>query len=572
MPRRRARTLALTALLLSALLAGCKSAAPRADAVPAADVQVAEQPVAVDMEKDVNAALFAGEFAWQDGRAKSAATHYLRAAKLSSNPEIAAQATRIAIAAKEWEMARDAAARWRELDPEAEGLAQTDAALALLREDHAAADSKLAAFLADGEEGRKRFAQVLLGGTSPEAALAAVERLSARPALPGGAESLVLLSQVAQQLKREVLATAIAEKAVTMHPKSPQALTWRGHLKLRGGDKAAAKADFEEALRLDPKNRELRLTQAAVMNELGDAREAVRLLEPLPPDDDVLGARAAYAARADDQKLLVEAYRALEALPEPRREERIELLGQLAELADLHDEAREWYEQIPRGERYVAAQMRIAVILDDQGKHDEALKHLRDLRAAGIDADERLADTYLLEGELLLRQEKQDAALAAYAAGLTALPDDRRILYGRAIAFEQIDRVDEALADLRRIVEMHPNDADAMNALGYTLADRTDRYEEALALIEKAHAAKPEEAAIIDSLGWVQFRMKRYDEAIANLRRAYALQPDAEIAAHLGEALWVAGQKDEARRIFGEAKKKDADNRTLNRTIERLKP
>jgi tetratricopeptide (TPR) repeat protein len=286
----------------------------------------------------------------------------------------------------------------------------------------------------------------------------------------------------------------------------------------------------------------------------------------------VLGARAAYAARADDPKLLLAAYRALEALPEPRREERLELLGQLAEIAKLHDEAREWYEQIPRGPRYLAAQMRIAVILDEQGKHDEAIEYLVALRAAGIDEDERLADTYLLEGELLLRAKNEPAALAAYAAGLKALPDDRRLLYGRAIAFEQMDKVDESIADLRRIVELNPDDADSLNALGYTLADRTDRYEEALALIEKAAAAKPDEPAIMDSLGWAQFRLQRYDEAVTNLRRAYAQQPDAEIAAHLGEALWVSGQKDEARRVFAEGRKKDAENLTLLRTIERLKP
>ena len=126
------------------------------------------------------------------------------------------------------------------------------------------------------------------------------------------------------------------------------------------------------------------------------------------------------------------------------------------------------------------------------------------------------------------------------------------------------------MRDLRRVLELKPNDADAMNALGYTLADRTDKKDEALLLIQRAMALKPGEPAIIDSMGWVQYRLGNLDQELTQLKQAYLKQPDAEIAAHLGEVLWAAGQKDEARKVWEQGRKKDAANKVLLDTIKRL--
>jgi tetratricopeptide (TPR) repeat protein len=573
--RRRGRRLELplianrivACVVLAALGAGCASTQPRSTA---SDVRIASETVTADVDRDVNAALLAGEFAWQDGRTASAAKHYVRAAELSPDPKIAAHAARVALTAKEWELARSAVKRWKSLDASAPGIRQADAAIALLTGDFREAERALLDFLGSGEEGRRLAAQVLIGASDGDAALAAVEKLSARRDLPGGADSLVLLSQVAQQLKRDVLALALAEQAVARFPDSAPAWTWRGHVKLRAKDNAAARADFERAIELDPGNRELRLTYAAVLNELGEPAAAARSLETLPSDEDVLAARAAYAARADDPKLLASSYDALAAQPEPHPPARLELLGQLAELAEKREDALRWYREVPRGEHYLDAQLRIAVLLDGAGKHDEALAHLATLRAEGIDDDAKLAESFLLEAELELRRERREAALAAYERGLRSLPEERRLLYGRALVYEQMDRVGEAEADLRRVLELDPNDPDALNALGYTLADRTDKLDEAHALISKALGLKPDEPAIIDSMGWVEYRRGNHAAALEHLERAYELQPDAEIAAHLGEVLWTTGKRTEARKIWAAGRKTDADNRTLLRTIERL--
>jgi tetratricopeptide (TPR) repeat protein len=254
----------------------------------------------------------------------------------------------------------------------------------------------------------------------------------------------------------------------------------------------------------------------------------------------------------------------------PRPAERIELLGQLAELAERREEALRWYRAVPRGERWFDAQLRIAVLLDGQGERDAALAHLDALRGAGIDDDANLASTFLLESELHVRHAQPERALDAFGRGLKVLPDDRRLLYARALQYEALDRVDECVADLRRLVELDPDDADALNALGYTLADRTDRHQEALALITRALAAKPDEAAIIDSMGWVQYRLGNLDEALEYLRRAFELQPDAEIAAHLGEVLWAKGERDAARAAWAKGREVDPDNETLAATVRRL--
>ncbi|MGH8122493.1 MAG: tetratricopeptide repeat protein, partial [Rudaea sp.] len=226
------------------------------------------------------------------------------------------------------------------------------------------------------------------------------------------------------------------------------------------------------------------------------------------------------------------------------------------------------------------AQMRTAVLLNGTGQTGAALNLLHELQARAGDDSKQLGETFMLEAELLNRAKRGDEAVAVYDRGLQALPDDTRLIYARALLNDDLDHVDAAVRDLRRVLELKPDDADAMNALGYTLADstvadradrdRADRISEALRLIQKALKLKPGEPAIIDSLGWVQYRLGNLDAAVTQLRTAYRKQPDPEIAAHLGEVLWVSGRKDEARQIWEQGRKKDGANKILLETIKRL--
>jgi tetratricopeptide (TPR) repeat protein len=557
------------ALAVGLLLAACAGTPPRAPAADGASAPADGGPL-VSEDKDVMAALMAGEFAWQDGRAASAARHFAKAAAASDDPAIAEHATRVAIVAREWELARETLARWRSLAPDAPAIVQAEAGLAIGVGDRATALARLRSLLAGGDaEGRRMVGLILLGGSEPTAAVSVLEELAATRDLPGGADTLLTLSQVAQQLRQPELAARLAADAVRRDPKSSQAALWQGHLALRAGDREAARASIERAVALAPEDKSTRLTYAALLNELGESAAAAETLKAIPADDEVLAARAAYAARADDPALLAKVAAELEALPKPRPAARLELLGQLAELGERGADALRWYREVPRGERWFDAQLRIAVLLDaDDPK--AALAHLDGLRAAGVDDDERLADTFLLEAELHGRHDEPNRAIDAFSRGLKVLPDERRLLYGRALLYEELDRIPECEADLRRMVELAPDDADALNALGYTLADRTDRHEEAFALIEKALKAKPDEPAIIDSMGWVQYRRGKLDEALVHLKRAFELQPDAEIAAHLGEVLWASGQREAARATWAKGRELDPENEVLAETVQRL--
>jgi len=159
----------------------------------------------------------------------------------------------------------------------------------------------------------------------------------------------------------------------------------------------------------------------------------------------------------------------------------------------------------------------------------------------------------------------------AFARGLAAYPDDSALLYARSLSWERRDDIARAEADLRKVLVAEPDNVAALNALGYTLADRTTRYSEALDLIDRARVAEPDNPAIIDSYGWVLYRLGRTREALVELRRAFALQKDPEIGAHLGEVLWVSGDRDEARKVLDDARKLDPQNRSLQRVLAKLR-
>ena len=197
-------------------------------------------------------------------------------------------------------------------------------------------------------------------------------------------------------------------------------------------------------------------------------------------------------------------------------------------------------------------------------------------RLAEVSAGDRLQqrNVWLLEADLLARARRTREVANVYERALAALPDDTRLLYARALFVVGQGDVDAGERDLRRVLALSPDDAEAMNALGYTLADDSKpgdpRLAEALRPIERALQLKPDEPAIIDSMGWVRYRMGDLDESLKELRRAHARQPDPEIAAHLGEVLWVKGERAEARKVWDEARRKDPDNQTLLEAIARL--
>ncbi|MBV9892221.1 MAG: tetratricopeptide repeat protein, partial [Rhizobacter sp.] len=244
------------------------------------------------------------------------------------------------------------------------------------------------------------------------------------------------------------------------------------------------------------------------------------------------------------------------------------LLAQAAELQNDYAGAERWLARVDNPQRALEVQSRRASLLARQGKIKEARELIRRVpeQSSGDARAKLLAETELLREHKLYADAEQVMAQAN-----KQFPDDTDLLYEQAMLDEKLDRVDEMERLLRRVIAIKPDHQHAYNALGYSLAERNMRLNEARDLIKKALDLSPGEPSITDSMGWVEYRLGNRDAAIRYLSEAYQARPDPEIAAHLGEVLWSAGRAEEARRVFRDARSRDAQNDVLRETLARLR-
>jgi len=327
---------------------------------------------------------------------------------------------------------------------------------------------------------------------------------------------------------------------------------------------------LEKNLKKIPDDKRLRLTYARMLveqNRMDDAKVQFAILVQQYPDDDEL--RYSLALVCLEGKAWDEAYNYLQQLVE--RGSHVDSahlnLGRIAEERGDPQAALEEYAQVGVGTDYLPAQLRQADILIANGRADEASRRLAAARDAQPDYAIQL---YLIEAETLSNNDKDQSAWLVLQNALKKNPDDPNLLYTRSMLAEKRNDLVQMEKDLRAILAREPDNAMALNALGYTLSDRTTRFEEARALIERAHQINPEDPAVLDSLGWVNYRLGNLDAAEGYLRSALERFPDHEVAAHLGEVLWANGKQREARRIWGKALQEQPDSPILRSTILRL--
>ena len=524
---------------------------------------------------DTLAATMAGEYALQAGRLDEASDWYLKAARESADDAgLAERATRIALLANQDKRAAEALGLWRKRAPDSLAMRGADATLSLRRKDARTARRQLQALLADQDRSAWRYALNALGnsGKDPKLSAKILGELVEADALPQQLQAWLAFGGLALQLQQATLAERIVAEVVERFPGEPRVALLRASQLREAGKPAEARkalADAADAALLLP---ELRTAIAAEYDALGDTVAAADALSRGPQTDQSYGLRASLLAKAKDEAALGRLYdelKATSAEPDPNR--RL-LLGQIAEFLKRYDEALAWYRTVPGGEARWQARLRATGVLHELGRAKEAFAELREIQADAAADEGTRRDAYLLEAELHAKDDPRSPdELDAFARGLAAFPDEGGLLYSRALSWERRDDIARAEADLRKILVAEPENIAALNALGYTLADRTTRYKEALELIDRARVAEPDNAAIIDSYGWVLYRLGRNREALVELRRAFSLQKDPEIAAHIGEVLWFEGQKDEARQFFEEARKLDPDNenRSLKRALEK---
>ena len=244
-------------------------------------------------------------------------------------------------------------------------------------------------------------------------------------------------------------------------------------------------------------------------------------------------------------------------------------LGQVAEQSKNYAEAMRWYREVRNGEYYFEAQVRIGVALAKEGDLAGARRHLEGI---GVQNDAQRTQAALAHEQILRDAKQYREAFEVLNAAIKTVEDDKDLLYARALVAEKLDRYDVTEQDLREILKTDPKNVNALNALGYTLTDRTTRFQEALDLLQQAMALKPDDAFIMDSMGWLQYRLGNNAEAMKYLKRALEIRNDAEIAAHLGEVLWVMGNRYEAESVWNRALHDTPDNEALNGVIKKFKP
>ena len=340
------------------------------------------------------------------------------------------------------------------------------------------------------------------------------------------------------------------------------------------GKQEAIKAFATSFLDTNPDRNQFRLVFARLLVEWEETDAALQqfqqLVEREPENADaIFSAAVLFFQDQQFQSATAMFVRFLEL--EPGADQVRLYLAQISREQQRYQEALGWLSGVYREGYYLEAQLAKSRIMADQGQLDNALANLAEIMPRSK-ADQ--VQIYLVEEQILRDANRMDQALALLNAALVDIPDDSDLLYARGLVTAQLKRFAEHERDMRRLIELQPTNAHAYNALGYTLADESVRLEEALSLIEKAIELEPGDPFILDSLGWVHYRLGSYDLAVDNLSKALEIRLDPEIAAHLGEVLWVQGRVEEARHAWelGLEHKDGKKNAVLQETINRLDP
>lgn len=509
----------------------------------------------VSLTADLLNDLLLADVAAKRGHFDKAVTLYAELAEATKDPRIAALATRTAQFARRDDVAVRTGELWIKLDPENIDARQTLAALYIRAGDRDQALVHFEKILASSEKDAENGYMVIAGLLSREkdkiAALEAMKQLM--ESHPDNPEAAFAYSNLAVRLGELDEALSSIDQALTLRPDWVSAVVHKSRVLQAQGKLSPSLNYLKDAVTRSPDVAEYRLVYARALADSDRFVEAYdqfkKLNELKPGDEDITFALGFLALQIS---LLDEAERYFMAIKDRsgRSSEIYYYLGRLEEERGNDKKAKAWYLSIAEGEHYLNAQIRVIVLSARGGQIDEARALIDALKQQRPAQRLRL---YLVEGEVLTEHDKFKDALEVYTRALSEFPDNNDLLYARSMAAEKLDMLDQMEQDLRSILARNPNNAEALNALGYTLADRTTRYQEALDLVSRALELRPADYFVADSLGWVYFRLGNHAEAIKYLRRALDMKMDLEVAAHLGEVLWVTGDRESAREIWQKA-------------------
>jgi len=565
----------LTSALLATLLGACASQPPAptpAAAEPTPPPPPAEPEIVYkSFPSDTLYSLLVAEFAGKRGQPDLALGYYLDEARKTRDIGVIARASTLARALRKDRAALDAALLWIEQEPNSPE-AHFIAALALGTNDrHGEALDEMQKVHSLG--GITNYTTLIAGALDApldqrNVLLGRIDALLAtNPQDLDLMVSRVLLLEKAGQ-REEALTQVRAARAI--EPSNTRLVSMEAKLLLQLGREEEARNVYVKTIETFPQDQRLRLQYARLLTRT-DLKEAQKqfgiLAEQSPADSTVVFSLALIEYENNALDSSATHFEQLLALGE-RQSDAHYYLGRIAQRKNDNSGALKQFEQVQSGDSYMMAlKQRLAIYL---AQHD-----IEGARAVLKEARERNPDERIhltiLEADLLTELKRYNDARALLTDAINRNPDQYQLLYARSLVAEKLGDIKLLESDLRRILAKDPNNAMALNALGYSLADKTKRLDEAQQLVERAYELNPDDPAIMDSLGWVNYRLKNYDRAEKLLSQAFTQMPDHEVAAHLGEVLWVKGDRDRAKQVWQAGLAQQPDSALIRATLLRFK-
>ncbi len=556
----------LLSVVILIFLNGCASSPEKPDTsdkvlVPEKIVEpekkTEQREVKTAIDPDVMYVLMAAEIAGQRGQYAIALEGYMEAAKRVKDPMFAERAAKIAMYMKDGNKTDQAVSLWLRQDPE-NPTARKIAALSALRvgNKQAAVDHLNAVLRADPagfEKTALELVNVLQRDGKADFASEVLDDLAAKN--PDKAVVFFVQSLLAMEMKNNRLAEQKVQKALNIQPDWDKAIIFQAQIALFSGDLNKAKTLLRNATVKYPENDKFKRLLAQVLIKTAEYEAAGEVYRGLvladPKDVESQIALGLVYLQLDRDEKAEEIFKQLMVQPEWQNQARF-YLGKIEEKRGHTEKALVWFDMATEGPFVFDSALSAISLLAKEKRFDEADARLGLLSGQFPKQKIRLI---LMQAGLYSQQEQYAKAFKLLTDALGGQPDQRDLLYTRALLAERLNKLDVLEDDLKKILARHPGDAEALNALGYSLLGNAARLADAEIYLQQALKLQPNEAVIMDSFGWLLFKQGKIEQSLAYLQRAYAKQQENEIAAHLAEVLWALGRKDEARKIFNEATK-----------------
>ena len=514
--------------------------------------EVLQKEQKTSINPDVLFTLLTAELAGQRGQYDIALEGYMEAAKRAHDPRFSERAVMIAMYMKNNSKTKEALDLWLSQSPKNMSARKIAALLALRAGNKAKAIEHLNAMFDFDKAGFESDLLELAGVLEKEGKLNALydvlEAISVKHS--DQADIYLLQAILAIQKKEKSLAEVKIEKALKLKPGWDKALIFQAQIALFSGELKKAKLELYNASLKYPENNKISKMYAQVLIKTEEYKEAIEVYKKLvvadPKDLESQFAEGLVYLQLNQYESAEDIFKKLSDQPESQYQACF-YLGKIEEKQGNIKKALDWYDKVVDGPFVFDASISVISLLQKDKQFDEATSRLSLLQERFPKQKLRLL---LVQVELFNQQKKYIEAFNQLTKGLIEFPDQKELLYAHALIAERLNKPDIVESDLKKILAVEPNNVEALNALGYTLLNKSNRYADAEKYLKRALTLEPDEAVIIDSYGWLQFRLGNSESALGYLKKAYEKQQENEIAAHLAEVLWALGRKVEARKLF----------------------